>query len=84
LDRTERNEAAGRLASLESLVRSDGWQLFLEMGRNIETMARQSMHGSHDAWAGAKHLGAFVAVGELITWPEREAETIRRMLESDE
>lgn len=72
---------ATRLRILDMLTSSEGWAYFGARGRMDMERAERAMYESKDPHAMAKHMGAFVALKAMLTWPAREAELLRKRLE---
>lgn len=79
-----REELNERLVALDSLLSNDGWRVFIQYAEVIVNAAERAMADATDAHSAAKHMGAFYALRQLITWPIREGEALRLTLKESQ
>jgi hypothetical protein len=75
------NEIRQKLADLEELQKSRGWELFMEWCKAKQDSEIYQMTASVDPAVVMKHNGILFAVRQLSSWVAVNVDTLRTQLE---
>jgi hypothetical protein len=74
-------EAKERRVVVENLLRTEGWRIFESVLESAIHGAYSAMATEKEAFAAAKHMGAWHALQFIKSWPQREILAVTRRVE---
>jgi hypothetical protein len=79
-----REELQRRDLAIRQLMKSEGWELFIQMLDSEEAVALQKLMGANDPHWLAQATGALRVIKGFKTWPVQALDTIKRYLAEDQ